>query len=323
MINSRHIPAILAILQEGSITAASKKLLISQPALSQTIRSVERDLGTPLFVRENGAIQLTSAGRLYVDAAQQIQSIDQNLRSALRAFEHDLYGEFSLGISNQRGLQLLPLVFPVFHRLYPHILIRLHEESSGRLERLISEGGFDVAFITTSTNRNRLRYLLIENEQVVLIAAKDTALAKRIPDGQSISISEAAWENFISMCEGHSVRTIQDRLFVDYGISPRIILETHNLEAAKYITAASSSVFLVPNVYVPRDTASRSQIHVYPILNPNYERHFYFCYRQGMSLTVYQKDLVRIVCETLGVPFRLPEEESPGQEATQERSPAP
>ena len=309
MINLKHVPAILTIVREGSITAASKVLYISQPALSQTIKIVEADLGAPLFSRDAHSIKLTRAGQLYIEAAQEIITIDRNLHARVADSKNEVYGEFSLGISTQRGLQLLPQVMPEFMRMYPHVTVKLREEGSGRLEQMMTEGQCDVAFITTISKKNHMYYIPIENEQLVLIAAKTTALAQRYPDGTTLNITDAQDENFISMNRGHSVRTIQDSLFDRYDIHPHILLETHNMEAAKGIAARSNAIFLVPSVYVPDSMVDRYRINVYPISNTDYERHFYFCYRHGMYLTKYVKDLVKIVCSKLGVPCNLPADE--------------
>ena len=73
--NIRHIQYVLSILREGSITAASKKLFVSQPALSQTIKQIEQDLGAPIFDRNTDPISLTCAGQKYVEAAQRMLDI--------------------------------------------------------------------------------------------------------------------------------------------------------------------------------------------------------------------------------------------------------
>ena len=306
MINLKHGPAIMAIVREGSITAASKKLFVSQPALSQTIKQVEEELGAPIFRRDVHHIELTHAGKLYVDAVQEMLTIDRNLHTRVEDSKGEVFGEFTLGISTQRGLQLLPQVLPEFIRKYPHVKVKLREEGSGRLERMTMECICDIAFVTTISKTNRMNYILIENEHLVLIAAKTTNLAQRFPDGTTLDITEARNESFVSMMEGHSVRSIQDTLFERYDLNPRILLETNNMEAAQSITARADAVFLVPSVYVPETMADRRRVNIYQIANADYERHFYLCYRQGMYLTNYQKDLVRIVCAKLNVPCNLP-----------------
>ena len=303
--NIRHIQYVLAILREGSITAASKKLFVSQPALSQTLKQIEQDLGATIFDRTTDPISLTYAGQQYVDAALQVLDIDRNLRARIAETKKELHGRLRLGISMQRGLQILPQVIPDFSRMYPYIRIELIEHGSATLEHMTAEGQCDLALITTNEKPNKLHYELIESEEVVLMAARSTELAHRFSDGEPIEITQAQNEKFVSMREGHSVRTIQDRLFERHHLTPTILMETTNMEAGKHVAARANAVMLIPQVYVTQDLQYRVQCH--PVLNNDYERHFYLCYRRGMYLTRYMTDFIRLVCEKLGVPFHLGE----------------
>ena len=307
MLNLKYAPAIMAIVQEGSITAASKKLFVSQPALSQTIRQVEEELGAPIFTRDTRHIELTYVGKLYIESVRQIQMIDQNLHARVSESKDEVFGTFRLGISVQRGLQLLPMVIPDFISMYPHVKIQLREEGSGMLERRVLEGQCDLALVTTASKRDQLNYALIENEQLMLVAAKTTRLSERFPDGMPINVEEAKNEKFVSMSEGHSVRTIQDKLFEKYGLSPQILLETHNMEAAKRIAARADAVFLVPSAYVSDTMVDRDRMNIYPILNKEFAHHFYVCYRKGRHLTRYETDLVGLVCKALGTSYPMTE----------------
>ena len=303
--NIRHIQYVLAILREGSITAASKKLFVSQPALSQTLKQIEQDLGAAIFDRTTDPISLTYAGQQYVDAGLQVLDIDRNLRARIAETKKELHGRLRLGISMQRGLQILPQVIPDFSRMYPYIRIELIEHGSATLEHMTAEGQCDLALITTNEKPNKLHYELIESEEVVLMAARSTELAHRFSDGEPIEITQAQNEKFVSMREGHSVRTIQDRLFERHHLTPTILMETTNMEAGKHVAARANAVMLIPQVYVTQDLQYRVQCH--PVLNNDYERHFYLCYRRGMYLTRYMTDFIRLVCEKLGVPFHLGE----------------
>lgn len=71
--NLKHAQYMMTILQEGSITAAAKKLFISQPSLSQMVKLVETNLGTAVFNRTTEPLSLTPAGEKYMEAAGQIQ----------------------------------------------------------------------------------------------------------------------------------------------------------------------------------------------------------------------------------------------------------
>ena len=147
--------------------------------------------------------------------------------------------------------------------------------------------------------------MLIENEQVVLMAARSTELAHRFEDGQPIDIKDAMGEKFVCMTEGHSIRTIQDRLFERYNLKPNVILETNNMEAGKHVAARANAVMLIPHVYVVNSMELKYRLQCHPIKNNDYERHFFLSYRKGMYLTRYMEDFVRIVCDKLGVPFNI------------------
>jgi len=306
--NMKHIQYVLTVLREGSITGASKKLYVSQPALSQTIKQIEQDLGAPIFDRSTDPISLTFAGQKYVDAAQKMLDIERNLRTQISEMKDEVHGRIRVGISVQRGLQLLPLIVPEFSREYPFVKIELVEHGSDTLEHMTSEGHCDIALIATNEKPNKLNYVLIENEQVVLMAARSTQLAHRIPDGTPIEITEAQNERFVSMRSGHSVRLVQDRLFERHNIQPSILMETGNMEAGKNVAARANAVMLIPQVYVDSSLDLQLRVQCHPVLNSDYERHFYLCYRKGLYLTKYMEDFARIVCEHLNVPFSIPGE---------------
>ncbi len=304
--NPKHIQYVLTVHREGSITAASKKLYVSQPALSQTIKQIEQDLGAPIFDRSTDPISLTYAGQMYVEAAQQMLMLDRNLRAQISELKDQVHGHIRIGISAQRGLQLLPQVIPEYSRMYPFIKIELVEHGSDTLERMTSEGQCDIALVATNEKPNKLTYVLIENEQVVLMAARSTQLAHRFADGEPLAITEAAGERFVSMHAGHSVRLVQDRLFAQHHINPSILMETSNMEAGKNVAARSNAVMLIPHVYVANSLDLHYRVQCHPLLNNDYQRHFYLCYRKGLYLPKYMEDFVRIVCNKLGVPLNLP-----------------
>lgn len=79
----RHIEYVLTIAREGSITAASRKLYVSQPSLSQTIRLIERNLDAEIFNRRTEPISITPAGKMYIEAAQKVLAIEEALRKEI------------------------------------------------------------------------------------------------------------------------------------------------------------------------------------------------------------------------------------------------
>ena len=108
--NLKHAQYIMEIIKEGSITNASKTMHVSQPALSQTIKAVEKYLGAPIFLRNTNPIVLTEAGKKYIAAVKQVITISSNLLHEVADIQYEGYGTLRLGIPVQRAMQMLPAV---------------------------------------------------------------------------------------------------------------------------------------------------------------------------------------------------------------------
>ena len=118
--NEKHMQYVLTVLKEGSFTNAAKKLYVSQPSLSQIIKTAESNLGAPIFNRSTDPITLTPAGQLYVEAARQVTTISTNLVKQVEELSNEEFGKIRLGISVQRGMELLPELYPRFKKRFPH-----------------------------------------------------------------------------------------------------------------------------------------------------------------------------------------------------------
>lgn len=295
--NEKHMQYVLTVPKEGSFTNAAKKLYVSQPSLSQIIKTAESNLGAPIFDRSTDPITLTPAGQLYVEAARQVTTISTNLRKQVEELSKEEFGTIRLGISVQRGMELLPELYPRFKKRFPHVGLELHEQGSATMEKSVLEGEVGIALLTTFPRHEELVYDLIQEEKLVLIVNRECELAKRIAPGTPIDILEARDETFISSQSGHSVRTIQDSLFITRDMKPKIDLVTISIEVGKHVVAASPVVMACPDSYVEIDNSPDSAYFSYPILGVENPRHFYACYRKDMYLTKYMKGFLEILHE--------------------------
>ena len=295
--NEKHMQYVLTVLKEGSFTNAAKKLYVSQPSLSQIIKTAESNLGAPIFDRSTDPITLTPAGQLYVEAARQVTTISTNLRKQVEELSKEEFGTILLGISVQRGMELLPELYPRFKKRFPHVGLELHEQGSATMEKSVLEGEVGIALLTTFPRHEELVYDLIQEEKLVLIVNRECELAKRIAPGTPIDILEARDETFISSQSGHSVRTIQDSLFITRDMKPKIDLVTISIEVGKHVVAASPVVMACPDSYVETDNSPDSAYFSYPILGVENPRHFYACYRKDMYLTKYMNGFLEILHE--------------------------
>lgn len=286
------------IAQYGTITAAAKQLYISQPSLSQTLRQIEDEVGTPLFDRSTSPFHLTYAGERYLKAVEAMLDIETRLKEEIESIRRDDGGRLRLGISVTRAMQVLPDVIPIFTKAYPNVTIELTEAASASLEGLLQKGQIDLALAALEANEANIAYELIEKESIGILAGKDGQLAQLVPSGTPISLEMVEKEAFVSLDTSHSSRIIQDRLFRRYNIRPKILLETSSLEVARRVALKSGACMVLPDVYAD-EFVFNSGGAFYPLKDYENHRHFYACYRNDENTKKYIRDFVSITTSVL------------------------
>lgn len=286
------------IAQYGTITAAAKQLYISQPSLSQTLRQIEDEVGTPLFDRSTSPFHLTYAGERYLKAIEAMLDIETRLKEEIESIRRDDGGRLRLGISVTRAMQVLPDVIPIFTKAYPNVTIELTEAASASLEGLLQKGQIDLALAALEANEANIAYELIEKESIGILAGKGSQLAQLVPSGTPISLEMVEKEAFVSLDTSHSSRIIQDRLFRRYNIRPKILLETSSLEVARRVALKSGACMVLPDVYAD-EFVFNSGGAFYPLKDYENHRHFYACYRNDENTKKYIRDFVSITTSVL------------------------
>lgn len=296
--NLKQAQYIKTISQTGSLTAAAKKLYVSQPSLSQMLRQIEEDIGLPLFDRSVSPFRITYAGEKFLEAADAIIAANTQLESQLREIRNDHSGNLRLGISVTRAMQVIPLVMPAFIEEYPDIRLELTECGSAGLEDLLVKGEIDLAMAAIETDSTSMAYELIEKETIGILAGRDSSIAKRTISGNYVSICDVASERFVCLSKSHSSRVIQDKLFRKHGISPRVLLETDSLEVAKRVCVDTGACMILPNIYID-EYVRQKRGEFFPLADYENHRHFYACYRKDEFLPRYTKDFIRITTRML------------------------
>ena len=297
LMNLKQALYIQTIAREGNITAAAKKLYVSQPSLSQMVRQVESEYGVTLFDRTVSPLRLTYAGEKYLQAAKTMLAANERLENELREIRQENSGLLRLGISVQRAIQILPVALPWFTMQYPKVSIDLREEGSARLEQLLEDGEIDLALAAIESVSPSLSYALIEKEVVGVLAGKGAAIAQQLPPGTPISLSMIREDAFVSLKPGHSVRVVQDALFRESGMKPQVLLETDSLEVAKRVAVQAGACMLCSDIFVD-DYARRGGVF-YPLMDYENRRHLYACWRKGEKLPRYAEGFIQIVSRIL------------------------
>ena len=145
----RQLSYFTAIVNEGNISQAAKKLNISQPPLSHQMKLLEEELGVTLFERGSRRIRLTPAGKTFYDRALAILDLSQTARTELTAQKQEIQGVVRLGIISSAVEFVTRHYLAPFRRSYPKALFELHESNSYHLLDLLHSNQIDLAVIRT------------------------------------------------------------------------------------------------------------------------------------------------------------------------------
>lgn len=296
--NLKQAQYVKTIAECGSITAAAKKLFVSQPSLSQMLRQLEQETGLPIFDRSTSPMRLTYAGEKYLHAAERILAANAELDSQLREIRHEHAGRLRLGISVTRAMQVMPLVMPIFQQQYPNVSLQMTESGSANLEEMLRGGSIDLAFAALESTSPSLAYELLEQETIGVLAGRDAAITRQNPNGTALPLEAFRRESFVSLTKGHSSRITQDKLFRKYGLSPNILLETDALEVGRRVALEAGACMLLPSIYIDGYCYQRKGCF-YPLADYENHRHFYACYRKDEFVPQYARDFIQITASAL------------------------
>jgi LysR family hca operon transcriptional activator len=241
----RHLRYFVAVAEEGSLTvAAERRLYTSQPSLSRQIRDLEYEVGAQLFVRSARGIELTDAGKAFLDhtrlALAQVDAACEAARRAARPSKPT----FAVGFLSGQEVTWLAEATRVLASDLQSIEMTVSSEHSPELAEGLSTGRLDVAFMRAEANRPDLDYVTVAREPFVVLMPSDHRLAAF----DEIDVHELAGELFIggSDVAGPMRGAIENYLAInDVVIEPAH--RVHNLTMAMSLIASTRGVALLPS----------------------------------------------------------------------------
>ncbi len=287
-----QMKAFIAIAERGSVRAAARYLDIAQPAITRTIRDLEKDLGATLFIRQSSGVTLTPMGELFLRRARSIESEIQRARDEIGQFQGESVGHLRVCLSSGCHVALLPDVLKPFRQRYGGVELSVSEGLFSSAEGALKEGVLDCYVGPLSEERlsGDIRVeKLFDNERVVM-ARKDHPLAG------AVALADLAGAEWI----GTPVTVRSDAelgpLFEKYNL-PRPRITVHAGSALSMITlAAYSDLLTMLPIQWTRSAATENllqRIHIREFLPA---ASFYIASKAALPLTPaaeYFCDLMR------------------------------
>lgn len=183
----RQLLYFTTIAEEGSISAAAKKLHLSQPPLSYQMKLLEEELHLPLIERSARGIALTEAGRVLYKRAQGILELSELTRKEMLAMASGFTGTLHIGTVSSSGASLLGWRIPAFHQKYPQIGFAIHEGNTFELMEMLESGLIELAIVRTPFHNDQLNCFYLSPEPMIAAGAASFFPAG-MPSGQPISL---------------------------------------------------------------------------------------------------------------------------------------
>lgn len=138
-----HLRDVLAVAEHGSLRAAGRRLGITQPAITRSIRDIEQELGVSLFERHAQGVRLTEMGRAFARRAEAAQSELRRAQEEIEQMKGRTSGEVSIALSTASIMSIMPRAIADFRRRFPDAVLKIHESFFQPIEQDLLNGGVD------------------------------------------------------------------------------------------------------------------------------------------------------------------------------------
>jgi LysR family transcriptional regulator, hca operon transcriptional activator len=254
----RHLRYFVAVAEEGSLTlAAEKRLHTAQPSLSRQIRDLEYEVGVALMRRSARGVELTAAGRAFLDHARLALTQAEAAVEAARRAAEPLKPAFALGFMTGTEIDWLPKAMRILQDQLPNMKLTIASQFSPDFAAELMRGRLDAAFMRAESHAENLVYRRLLTELLVLVLRSDHRLAAR----EAIDLREIVGETFI--IPSKTAPTLHS-LIADYlersGLDIKPAHEVDHLAHAVSMVASTSAVMLLPAYarnFLPSSVTSR------------------------------------------------------------------
>lgn len=264
------------VAQLRHLTRAAEELHITQPALSQTIARLEKDLGVSLFERQGRQIRLNQYGKAFLKKVEiALNALEEGKREI-----SDMAGlERGIISIDSTSLPYFPEAIKTFRSSFPEVHFRISQVSTKEMkEQLLENGQIDLCISCSPIKRKGIYNLPILTEEILLAVPFTHRLANR----QNIKLAEVAAEPFMNFRKGHSFRDATDEYCKQAGFTPNIVYETDELQTMKQLIQSGVGIAF----WLESLIETENPFHPLRIEEPDCLRTYYLSWSESHYLSV-------------------------------------
>ena len=258
--NLQHLRVFLAVAEHEHITRASEELVLSQPSVTKTIQSLEREVGLELIERHGRRINLTYAGRVLHSHARRIFAVEREMEEALTSLRDVEEGEVTLAASSVTGVYLLPPIVARFRARYPQIALHITILNSHEIVEAVLDWRIDFGLVEGDTSMlpPELQAKAFARDELVLVVAP----GHRWGGLPAIAPEELGDRELLLREQGSGIREVIEHALRLWNVRARPLLELPDNEAIKQMAISGVGAAILSALAVQRELAAGDLIQV-------------------------------------------------------------
>lgn len=254
----RQLECFLMVSNLKSFTRAAERLYISQPAVTNAIRSLEDELGIQLFDRNQKQAFLTTEGQIFFKHVENIMSGVSKTIFEINELKNLNSGVLTLAITPISGMHPIPQLLKQFRIKYPNIQLSFIEKNVASVQKLLIEDKADLGIVIMGDNNLLLDYTLLGSQELVVCCSKDHYFHKK----NSIELSELVNEPLILLTQNCLLRKLIIKEFERLNTLPEIAFESNHIQTIKGLVACNAGLTILP-----QDLCDNSLVSI-PLITP-------------------------------------------------------
>ena len=304
---------VYTVWQQGSFSKAAEKLYLTQPALSIAIHKIEKELGMPLFDRKRRPLELTDAGKIYLDTIRKMQLLEREQQQKLQDIQNLVTGTVRLGGTHYLNAYILPELLVGFNRKYPGVTLQILENSSFTLGEMLRRRELDMTFSCKPELIQEYPHYPMFEDRILLAVPRENPLhqrygqtaltAQQVLEGRHLDedcpkapLEWFADEEFILLSEGNNLHERAWQMFTEAGIHPHVKLVLNQLVTAFHLAEAAMGVtFVSDRIIYPHN----DRLLYYPLQSTIANRLFYILLPKNAYVPVAVRNMVLYIQERI------------------------
>lgn len=291
--DTRQLTYFVQVAKDNSFTVAARNLHLSQPALSKMIKKLEDDLGVQLFDRSEHKMSLTDAGERLFEEGQRILSEMDSITESIQDTKNLRTGNVSVGIPPVIGTSYFPPLIANFRNDFPGINLSIIENGAVTVYEMVEKGYVDLGLVILPELSDRIEYIPVTEDKVVLIVHNDHPLANR----EKVVIEDLKDESFALLDETFLLHHHVIKACREAGFEPNIYFKSSQWDFLTELVCLNQGISILPRPILARfNSKSIKQI---PIDHPELTWRIAIIMKKNRYVSYAAKKFIEYVKENI------------------------